>query len=68
MLAYAAEIENEAEGLWARMQEDLNGEKPAVDANAIPMPRDPNPVEEPLYSSDRDYLEQIDYYKEWQGK
>ena len=34
----------------------------------VPLPRDPDPVEEPLYSSHRGYLEQLDHYKNFQGK
>ena len=30
--------------------------------------RDPDPVEEPLYSSRRGYLEQLDHYKNFQGR
>ena len=33
-----------------------------------PEPSDPNPVARPLYSSERDYLEQLDHYHAWQGK
>ena len=50
------------------MDDDLRGEKPEVDADMIPEARDPDPVDEPLYSSDRDYLEQLDHYHDWQGK
>ena len=31
-------------------------------------PPDPDPAEEPLYSSERDRLEQLDHYHDWQGK
>ena len=68
ILAEIAEIEENAAGLWDRMRKDLKREKPAVDANTIPLPRDPNPVAEPLYSSKRDYLEQLVSYHDWQGK
>ena len=68
LLTLAAEIEDEAADLWERMEEDLQIEKPEVDADMIPEPRDFDPVDEPLYSSDRDYLEQLDHYHDWQGK
>jgi len=63
----AALVDN-AEFLWERMSEELEDARPAVDASKIPVARDPNPVEAPLYSSDRGYLEQLDAYREWQGK
>ncbi len=64
----AADIEREASDLWERMEEYLQIEKPEVDDDMIPVPREPDPVDEPLYSSERDYLEQLDHYPDWQGK
>ena len=61
-------IEDEAEDLWERMEEDLESGKPEVDSDMIPLPRDPNPVDDLLYSSERDYLDQLDHYHAWQGK
>ena len=68
LLTEAALIEDDASNLWERMDDDLRAEKPEVDADMIPMPHDPDPVDEPLYSSKRDYLEQLDHYHDWQGK
>ncbi len=68
ILAWAALLEAEASDLWTQMTEDLEDEKLDVDPSMIPEPRDPDPVEEPLYSSERDYLEQLDHYHDWQGK
>ncbi len=68
ILAAVAELEADADGLWTQMMDDLENERPAVDPSSIPEPRDANPVKEPLYSSGRGYLEQLDSYREWQGK
>ncbi len=68
ILAWAALLEAEASDLWTQMTEDLEDEKLDVDPSMIPEPRDSDPVEEPLYSSERDYLEQLDHYHDWQGK
>ena len=66
--ATAQQPEAEASDLCTQMTEDLEDEKLDVDPSMIPEPRDPDPVEEPLYSSERDYLEQLDHYHDWQGK
>ena len=68
ILAWAALLEADAADLWERMTDNLEDDKPDVDHSEIPEPRDPDPVEEPLYSSERDYLEQLDHYHDWQGK
>ncbi len=68
ILAWTALLEADAADLWERMTDNLEDEKPDVDQSEIPEPRDPDPVEEPLYSSACDYLEQLDHYHDWQGK
>ncbi len=68
LLTEAALIEEDASDLWERMDDDLREEKPEVDADMIPVPRDPDPVKEPLYDSGRGYFEQLDHYRDWQGK
>lgn len=68
LLAEAAEIESDASDLWDRMDDNLREEKPEINVAMIPSPRDPDPVEEPLYDAGRDYFEQLDHYHAWQRR
>ncbi len=63
-----ADLEETAADLWEQMEEELEAERPVVDAAAVPKPRAADPIPEPLYSSSRSYFEQIDHYHAWQGK
>ena len=40
----------------------------SIDCLDVPQPRDPDEWDEPLFDSTRDYVEQIDAYKAFQGK
>jgi hypothetical protein len=68
LLAKVTEIENDAAELWTEMERDLEANSPEVDETMVPLSRDPDPVEEPLYDSGRDYLEQLDHCRAWQGR
>jgi len=71
LLNDASIIEEEAQDLWARMEKDLQRNKPGrpeVDVSMIPVPRDPNPTDNPLFDSTRDEFSQLDRYHEFQGK
>lgn len=64
----AEELEAQAADVWERMAEDLASNAPFVGPDDIPRPRDPNPIESPLYDSRRIYLEQVDHFRAWQGR
>ncbi len=59
--------EENAEHLWATMEEELGEKKPG-----LPVPPTARPANEPdgfvLFDSKRDYLTQIDAYREWQRR
>ena len=55
--AYSREVESE-----------LEAAAPDVDEFDLPEPREPDEWEDPLFDSDRDYVEQNDRYKRHQGK
>ena len=55
--------------VYRRMRVALNEEGEAILANAdFPEPPEADEDPDPLYDSNRDYIEQIDRYKEHQGK
>lgn len=56
--------------LWERITAELEQGRPALDDYPVPEPveADEDGDLDPLYSSDRDYMEQLSAYKEFQGK
>lgn len=68
ILNATAELEADSADLWTRMMDDLEARCPVVDQSMIPEPREAEPAEDQLYSSERSYLEQLDAYRKWQGK
>lgn len=68
VLAELADIEADAADLFERMEPELRDAAPAVNAEDVPTPEGNEPIAEPLFDSRRDWLEQLDHYKLWQGK
>jgi predicted nucleic acid-binding Zn ribbon protein len=62
----AEEIIAEAEELASTIEEELSNEAPDADYLDWPLPDDG--FENPLFDSTREYVEQMDRYKEHQGK
>jgi gas vesicle protein len=60
--------EERAEPTWQAIAESLNEQAPDVDSFEWPEPDEGDEDEDPLYDSRRGYVEQIDRYKEFQGK
>ncbi len=54
--------------LWQTMKQELTVSAPRLDGYALPQAALANEIGEGLYDSTRDYIEQIDAYKEFQGK
>jgi hypothetical protein len=54
--------------LWQYIERDLQQEAPDLDQFRPPEAREARELGDGLYNSSRDYLQQIDAYKEFQGK
>jgi len=54
--------------LWETITEDLQAQTPDLDEYPIPTGREADELGEGLYNSQRNYLEQIEVYKQFQGK
>ncbi len=54
--------------LWLAMKSELDLSIPNLDAYAIPEPGVAYELGDGLYNSERDYLAQIEAYKQFQGK
>lgn len=54
--------------LWQDMRDDMQASALDLDEYAVPDPRQAREIGPGLYSSERSYLDQIDYYKHFQGK
>lgn len=66
--AAVAEIERDTEQLWPQIASELREKVPQYDPADFPQPKPATPPEEPLFDSRRDYLDQMDHYRRWQGK
>ncbi|SFJ31768.1 hypothetical protein SAMN04515648_3454 [Phyllobacterium sp. CL33Tsu] len=66
--AAVAEIEIDTEQLWPQIASELSANIPQYDLDDFPKPKSATPPEEPLFDSRRDYLDQMDHYRRWQGK
>lgn len=60
-------LEAQTEILWPKIAADLEDAAPYFAEN-MPTPRTSIPPAAPLFDSRRDYLDQIDHYRAWQGK
>jgi hypothetical protein len=56
------------QGLWQAMRGELSVSIPPLDSYPLPAPGAAGELGEGLYNSARDYLEQIEAYKQFQGK
>src|SRR6266571_2914512 len=54
--------------LWHAMRADLEAAVPDLRYYPLPLPEYPDEIGEGLYNSARDYLEQVEAYKAFQGK
>jgi hypothetical protein len=61
-------FEKKAGPVLDRIREDLDAEAPDVDAYDWPEPDDGDEDDDPLFDSTREFVEQVDRYKEHQGK
>lgn len=66
------EIEEATEAMWPEIADDIAAEikaqMPQLQETDLPHPREASPPASPLFDSKRDYLDQIDHYRAWQGK
>jgi len=60
--------EDRAETVWHAIAADLEDQKPDLDERDWPEPEDGDEDFDPLFDSTRDYIEQIDRYKEHQDR
>jgi hypothetical protein len=65
--AYAA-LEVMRKQLWDKIENRLNEEEPFIDDTEWPEPCDGDEDDDPLYDSSRSYIDQVDRFKEYQGK
>jgi hypothetical protein len=63
-----AEFERRAEPVFETIEEDLQAELPAAEDYRWPEPKEGDEDDDPLYDSNRDYLDQLARYREHQGK
>ncbi|MDX0438933.1 hypothetical protein GOD34_18355 [Sinorhizobium medicae] len=61
-------IEQGADPLWQAIAERLEELMPHIELEAPPAAKEADPPDEPLFDSSRSYLEQLDYYRDWQGR
>ena len=54
--------------LWQAMKQEMALSAPRLDGYALPQAAIANEIGEGLYDSTRDYIEQIEAYKEFQGR
>ena len=64
MVGYSERLQ----GLWQAIQGELSVSIPPLGYYPLPAPAPAGEVGEGLYNSERDYLEQIEAYKQFQGK
>lgn len=61
------QLEADAAPLWRAIADKLDEAMPDIELE-VPLPRAADPVAEPLFDSSRSYLEQLDHYRDWQGR
>jgi hypothetical protein len=54
--------------VWQAISSKMEAKRPFITKNDIPKPEDGKELGEELYDSKRDYLEQLNWYKQFQGK
>lgn len=59
---------NRIQLLWQDMSREMEKQTPDLDQYPLPEAREAQEIGEGLYNSERDYLTQIDAYKQFQGK
>lgn len=64
MASYAARLES----VWRAIRTDLDAEQPDLDDYPIPEAEEAAEPDMPLYDSRRDYLTQLSFYKDFQGR
>ncbi|MGO4621248.1 hypothetical protein AB4Z34_22995 [Ensifer sp. 2YAB10] len=60
-------LEADAAPLWQYIGEKLEELATGIEVES-PEPREAEPVEAPLFDSERSYFEQLDHYRRWQGR
>ncbi len=69
--AFAAQMQgytSRLQGVWQAIRHDLTVSAPSVEDYPLPAPEGLRELGVGLYESERDYLEQLDAYKQFQGK
>jgi hypothetical protein len=61
-------LQEEGSSMWAEIAGQLTAVAPEFDPEDLPTPRRATPTESPLFDSKRSYLDQIDHYRNWQGR
>lgn len=61
-------LNDETRELWPVIAKDLSDSAPRFEEGDMPKPRPASPPDAPLFDSRRDYVNQIDHYRAWQGK
>ncbi len=64
----AGDLDQRYHDLVEAMTEDLGSSKPLLDDHPIPEPAEAEEFGEPLFSTDRDFTEQIRHYHAFQGR
>lgn len=65
--AYTA-LEVMRKQLWEKIENRLNEEEPFIEDTEWPEPCDGDEHDDPLFNSTRSYVDQVDRFKEYQGK
>lgn len=66
--AALSRLEEDAAATWEHVATDLYEAAPSVGLSTLPQPRPANPDPDPLFDSRRDYFDQLDRYRQWQGR
>jgi hypothetical protein len=66
--AQMSDLRERAGALWDQISEDLLAAAPYVTISDVPRPCVESDQLTPLFSSKRRYLEQLDWYRRWQGR
>lgn len=70
--AEVLKVEEATEAMWPEIADEIAAEikaqMPQLEETDLPRPREASPPASPLFDSKRDYLDQIDHYRAWQGK
>ncbi len=69
--AFAAQMQgysHRLQGVWQAIRRDLSAAAPVIEQYPVPSPEGLRELGDGLYKSERDYLEQLDVYKQFQGR